>query len=209
MPVNDVESAEVSVRQWILKKFGTQGENVYFESVRRETTTWSVDVQFNIGGYRKYYTVSVDSDTGSVTGYNEKFRPFSFPPYIPPSKGTSSMLLLGALIVSIIVVIIFISQGLTNLVSGMFGLYSSSVLGGVGRIVMGIFLLAFGIIDIYLTVEINSIREMFDRGDIKSAAASNTLALGVVSLIFDGIVPGILLIVAREEMSRLDVKRAA
>ncbi len=203
MTVNDAESAESSVRDWIQKKFGTPGENVNFEAVRKEVAVWVVDVQFMIGGYRKYYTVSVDASTGTVAGYSEKFRPFTFPPYVPPSRGTANMLMLAALIVSVIVVIIFVANGVVNLVGGIFDLYAT-ILGGVGRIILGIFLLAFGIIDIYLTVEINNVRELLDSGDVKSALDRNSLALGVVAIIFDGVVPGILLIVAREEMGRLE-----
>ncbi len=207
LSVNDAESAESSVRDWVQKKFGASGENVYFESVRKDAATWFVDLQLTMGGYRKYYSVSVDSTSGAVTGYNEKFRPFTFPPSIPASRGAANILVLAALIVSIIVVIIFISQGIVNLLGGIFDLYTN-VLGGVGRMILGIFLLAFGVIDIYLTVEINNIRDLVDRGNVNAAKERNSLALGVVAIIFDGVVTGILLIVAREEINRLETQPA-
>lgn len=202
MTVDDAEAAEASVREWILRKFSTQGESVYFESVRRDAGGWTVDVQFIISGYRKYYTVQVDSSTASVTGYNERFRPFNFSPYIPPPKNTASLLVLAALIVSIIVVIVFILTGLSDILGGAFTLYYNA-LAGAGRIVLGIFLFAFGLIDIYITMEINTIRELMEKGDTKAALARNTLVMGVLALIFDGVITGILLIIAREEMGRL------
>ena len=200
MSVNDAESAESSVRDWIQKKFGASGENVYFESVRKDAATWFVELQLTTGGYRKYYSVSVDSASGAVTGYNEKFRPFTFPPSIPASRGAANILVVAALIVSIIVVIIFISQGIFNLYT--------NVLGGLGRMILGIFLLAFGVIDIYLTVEINNIRDLLDRGNVNAAKERNSLAFGVAALIFDGVVTGILLIVAREEINGLETQPA-
>lgn len=203
MAVKDAESAEASVREWIQKKFGTPGENVYFESARKEASNWLLDVQFMIAGYRKYYSMTVDGDSGAVTGYNEKYRPFNFPPFIPPPRNTGNLLLLAALIISVIVVIVFVIQGIVNLIGGVFDIYSG-VLGGIGHVVLGVFLLAFGVIDIYLTVEINTMRELADRGDLKGALSRNTLTMGVICIIFDGVVPGILLIVAREELLRQD-----
>lgn len=208
MAVGDAESAEGSVREWILRKFGTAGEGVYFESVRRDQGAWLVDVQFVISGYRKYYSVAVDASSGSVTGYSERFRPFNLPGYVPSPRGTAGMLMLAALIVSIIVVIIFISSGISNLAGGIFTLYYNA-LGGAGRIILGVVLIAFGLIDIYLTVEINNIREALEKGDIRSALSRNNLAFGVIAIIFDGVVTGILLIVAREEMRRLGTESAA
>lgn len=211
MAVRDADAAEGSVRQWIQSKFGTPGENVYFESVRREASAWTVDVQFIISGYRKYYNVLVDTETGAVTGYTERFRPFTFPnvpPHLTPSRGTAGVLMLAALIVSIIVVIVFIAYSLSNLLTGIFSIYPFG-LAGVGRIIAGVFLLAFGIIDIYITSEINNIRDLLERGDVSGAIARNSIALGVAAVVLDGVVPGILLLIAREEMSSLQRQPSA
>lgn len=208
MPISDADSAEASVREWLRNKFGSTAQDVYFESVRREAAGWSVDVQFMISGSRKFYSISLDAATGSVLGYNERFRPFSFPPPISTSKGTAGALMLGALIVSVIVVIVFISSGLTNILTGIFTLYPST-LGGISRMILGVFLVAFGLIDIYITTEINSVRGLLEQGDIKGALERNSISLGVIALILDGIVPGILLLIAREEMSVLDRRAQA
>ena len=152
---------------------------------------------------RKFYSVSLDTATGSVLGYNERFRPFSFPSPVSTSRGAASALMLGALIVSVIVVMVFISSGLTNILSGIFSLYLGA-LGGISRMMLGIFLVAFGLIGIYITLEISSVRELLERGDIRGALERNSTSFGVIALTLDGIVPGILLLIAREEMVTLD-----
>jgi hypothetical protein len=58
------------------------------------------------------------------------------------------------------------------------------------------------IIGIWVFFRVNSIKAAVDRGDAVTASRLNTTILGILALIFDGIIPGILLLVAKGNIDR-------
>jgi hypothetical protein len=58
------------------------------------------------------------------------------------------------------------------------------------------------IIGIWVFFTINSIKGAVDRGDAATASRLNTTVFGILALIFDGIIPGILLLVAKGNIDR-------
>jgi len=58
------------------------------------------------------------------------------------------------------------------------------------------------IIGIWVFVTINNIKGAVDRGDATTASRLNTTVFGILALIFGGIIPGILLLVAKGDIDR-------
>lgn len=68
--------------------------------------------------------------------------------------------------------------------------------------IIGIIVVIFPIIGIWVFFRINSIKTAVDQGDAVTASRLNTIILGILALIFDGIIPGILLLVAKGNIDR-------
>ena len=58
------------------------------------------------------------------------------------------------------------------------------------------------IIGIWVFLRTNTIKKAVDIGDAATASRLNTTAFGIIALIFGGIIPGILLLLAKGDIDR-------
>lgn len=68
--------------------------------------------------------------------------------------------------------------------------------------IIGIIIVIFPIIGIWVFFRINSIKAAVDQGDATTASRLNTTVFDIIALIFGGIIPGILLLVAKGNIDR-------
>jgi hypothetical protein len=60
----------------------------------------------------------------------------------------------------------------------------------------------FPIIGIWVFFRINNIKTAVDKGDVETASRLNTTIFGIIAIFFGGVVPGILLLVAKGNIDR-------
>jgi hypothetical protein len=110
--------------------------------------------------------------------------------------GSAPTLVLIAMILSILVIIGFGISFIAMLI-----LFANPVAFPFGGFIVFIFLI-FLVISIWILHNILEIRRFMESGDAKSAYDADSVAFGIVALIFNGIITGILLLVARDDLRR-------
>ncbi|MEM3403932.1 MAG: zinc ribbon domain-containing protein [Nitrososphaeria archaeon] len=65
----------------------------------------------------------------------------------------------------------------------------------------------FPIIGIWVFSRINNIKAALDKGDVETASKLNTTLFGIIAIFFGGVVPGILLLVAKGNIDRVTSQR--
>ena len=132
----------------------------------------------------KRYLVTVNA-AGAVIGHREA--------YSGKNGGENSTLILIAFVFSILTLVAF-------------GIYAVVLLGialapGIGTFaLLALIPLVFFAVGLYCFVRINRIRIYYNAGKYREAYQENSVGLGILTLIFNGVVAGVLLLVARSSM---------
>ena len=191
------------VKQWALFNYNVEEDSVNVFSLNKmENGNWKALCSFRINNFEKRFLILLDS-SGNVISYSD-FRMYG-------NFHSSQDLTLVAEIFSIIAIIGY-SIALIEILYIYTVYYSehpylSCVGVPVGPNAMISFTTILGfllipiivsiIVGIYILSRILKIRRYLISGDIASAINENTVALGIIALIFNGIITGVLLLISR------------
>lgn len=190
MTINSVDEANRIGKDWLSREYGVATGSITTVSCVRTGTVWNVVLSFySFSDLRKYQVVI--SDEGNIIKTQQLGNAVN-----QRAMGSAPTLVLIAMILSILVII-------------GFGFYSIALLAIIAIPVtfpfvafLGLIPLAFLVISIWVLYRILTIRRFMESGDAKSAYDADSVAFGIVALIFNGIITGILLLVARDDLRR-------
>ena len=156
----------------------------------RTSTVWNVVLSFYSFSEPMKYQVII-SDEGNIIKTQQLGNAVN-----QRAMGSAPTLVLIAMILSILVII-------------GFGFYSFALLALIAAPVafpfvafLGLIPLVFLVVSIWVLCRILAIRRFIESGDAKSAYDADSVAFGIVVLLFNGIITGILLLVARDDLRR-------
>ncbi len=117
-------------------------------------------------------------------------------------QGADTLVLI-AFVFSILTIIGFVIAGIYYIIILLYivGFAGFAVIAFV-FVIYGLIFLVFAAIGIYVFIRINKLRDAIRNGDAIGADQINTVALGILALIFNGLLPGILLLVARSHTEK-------
>ena len=190
MTINSVDEANRIGKDWLSREYGVATGSITTVSCVRTGTVWNVVLSFySFSDLRKYQVVI--SDEGNIIKTQQLGNAAN-----QRAMGSAPTLVLIAMILSILIII-------------GFGFYSIALLAIIAIPVtfpfvafLGLIPLAFLVISIWVLYRILTIRRFMESGDAKSAYDADSVAFGIVALIFNGIITGILLLVARDDLRR-------
>ncbi len=190
MTINSVDEANRIGKDWLSREYGVATGSITTVSCVRTGTVWNVVLSFySFSDLRKYQVVI--SDEGNIIKTQQLGNAAN-----QGAMGSAPTLVLIAMILSILIII-------------GFGFYSIALLAIIAIPVtfpfvafLGLIPLAFLVISIWVLYRILTIRRFMESGDAKSAYDADSVAFGIVALIFNGIITGILLLVARDDLRR-------
>ena len=190
MTINSVDEANRIGKDWLSREYGVATGSITTVSCVRTGTVWNVVLSFySFSDLRKYQVVI--SDEGNIIKTQQLGNAAN-----QGAMGSAPTLVLIAMILSILIII-------------GFGFYSIALLAIIAIPVtfpfvafLGLIPLAFLVISIWVLYRILTIRRFMESGDAKSAYDADSVDFGIVALIFNGIITGILLLVARDDLRR-------
>ena len=190
MTINSVDEANRIGKEWLSREYGLATGSITAVSCARTGTVWNVVLSFYSFSEPRKYQVII-SDEGNVIKTQQLGNAVN-----QRAMGSAPTLVLIAMILSILVMI-------------GFGFYSIAVLAIIAAPVafpfvafLGLIPLVFLVAGIWVLYRILAIRRFIESGDAKSAYDADSVAFGIVALIFNGIITGILLLVARDDLRR-------
>ena len=173
-----------AAKSWISTQTGMSTTGLHVFQFEKKGADYEVGIEGYSADALKRYLVTVNI-SGTVLGHREA--------YAANRGGGDSTLITVAFVFSLISLILF-------------GIYFFFMLGLLFTPGIPIFAfiaiipLAFFIVGLYCFMRVNKIRHYLSEGKYLEAYQENTVGLGVLALIFNGIVTGILLLVARSSM---------
>ncbi len=182
-------------RSEIKNKFNVN--DVVIESQDLEEDKWIIITKFTFNDEKKYYKIIIDNEKESVESLSEYN-------YSIPDKLTirnESIIILIAFIISIIYLVykIYTIIVTANLISTSKLAPAISIFSGVYEL---IYLTSFiMLVDIYIILRIFMVLIYLNSGNYKQVYKENSVVLGILALIFGGIVPGILLLIVRDKLN--------
>jgi len=117
-----------------------------------------------------------------------------------PALGSIKTELLVGLIFAILALIGFLIASIMFLAAFTY-LATSAVVGIF--ITEGIIFLIFFIVSIIVTMRIYRMYKAADAGDVATLKSMNSIAWGIIALIFSGLIPGIMLLIAHGSIQQL------
>jgi hypothetical protein len=190
MTINSVDEANRIGKEWLSREYAVATGSITTISCMRTGTVWNVVLGFySLSEPRRYQIVI--SDEGNVIQAQQLGNAVNH-----RAMGSAPTLVLIAMILSILIIIGF---GISFIV--LLILLANPVTFPFGGFIVFIFLV-FLVISIWILHNILEIRKFIESGDAKSAYEADTVAFGIVALIFNGIITGILLLVARDDLRR-------
>lgn len=186
--VQSAGDAEAAARQWVYSKY-PGAQDVSFNSVMPAGPSWIVELSFREGSNISSFRVTVSAD-GDVTGYQS----ITSRPAIQTSELGEILIIVSLVISAIIALVLFIS-GIARLFLGAVFFFTGPLI-----LISAVISIIVGLIDAYLTVEINNIRKMVEERNYRGAAETLSLGFIIVAFIFEFLITGILLFIAREEL---------
>ena len=190
MTINSVDEANRIGKEWLSREYGVATGSITTVSCARTGTVWNVVLSFYSFSEPRKYQVII-SDEGNVIKTQQLGNAVN-----QRAMGSAPTLVLIAMILSILVLI-------------GFGFYSFALLAMIAAPVvfpffafLGLIPLVFLVAGIWVLYRILTIRRFIESGDAKSAYDADSVAFGIVALIFNGIITGILLLVARDDLRR-------
>ncbi len=190
----DINQAIEIAKSEIQKQFNVT--EISIKSSNLKNGIWHISTSFILNNEQKYYSVNVNSDSGSVEDiYETKFNSGDI--------GSAPTLITIAFVFSILAVIGYV---IALFAYSLLGIVTVSTPSGSTVMAFAIFplviFLIFLLIDIYILIRIMKIRKSISNGNYKSAYNENSLGFDILALIFGGIITGILLLVARDGLNR-------
>lgn len=203
----DINQAIETAKSGIQKQFNVT--EISIKSSNLKNGIWHINTSFILNNEQKYYSVNVNNDSGFIEDMNETKLSTG-------DAGSAPTLVTIAFVIQIIAVISYAIAfvvyagfaiatasvstytSVTSVPSANPAIFSIDVLIVVLIVVFLILLL----IDIYILRRIMKIRKFIRNGDYKSAYEKNTIAFGILALIFGGLLTGILLLVARDGLNQ-------
>jgi len=191
------------VKEWALMNYGVIENSVNVFSVKKLSNGyWNARCSFIINNEERRFSLSLDSN-GDIVSYSDLQKAAS------ADMGSAPTMILIAEVFSIIgVVAIFFGIIVITLIS-VTSVTAVSPNGVTtlnpmfaGFAIPLVFLLIMAIISLYILSRILRIRRYILAGDAASAYEEDSVGLGVLALIFNGVIAGILLLLAREDLRR-------
>ena len=189
MTIDSVDEANRLGKEWLGKEYNVSPDRIKGVSCVKSGNMWNVVLSYYSFTEPKKYLIVISED-GKVLRTQELS---AYPKQ--ESMGSAPTLILVALIFSILVVVGFAFYFISML------FFVLSPIGPIGFGVLGFIPLVFLIVGIWVLSRISAIRSYIEKGDARSAYERDTVALGIVALIFNGVIPGILLLLAREDLA--------
>jgi hypothetical protein len=197
----DINQAIETAKLEIQKQFNVI--EISIKSSNLNKGIWHINTSFILNNEQKFYSVNVNNDSGSIEDvYETRFSSGdvgSAPTLITIAFVFSILAVLGYAILFIIYSVTAIS--VVSVTSSTSSISSTPAFSGL-IIILIVFFLIFFLIDIYILIRIMKIRKLIDNGDYNSAYDKNSVAFGILALIFGGIITGILLLVARDGLNK-------
>ncbi|WP_297027153.1 hypothetical protein [Thermoplasma sp.] len=191
------------LKEWALLNYGAPEESVNVFSVNRLSNGyWNARCSFIYNNEEKRFSVSLDSN-GEIVSYSDLSKTGSgdmgsAPTMILIAEVFSIIALIG-LVLSLVAVLIAGTASITNVTPA--GTTTVSAFSSViGIIVVAVVIML--VISVYILSRILKIRKYILAGDAVSALSEDSVGLGVLALIFNGIIAGILLLLARDDLRR-------
>lgn len=182
MDSTDTSRLVDAARTWIADQTGLSNTSLHIFQFEKKGSDYEIGVEGSFAGTTRKYLVTVNS-SGDVIGHREAFA------YETHPKSDASLLITLAFVFSILALI-------------GFGIYFVILLA-VAIAAVAIIALIPGVlffISIYCFIRINKIRQLYNEGRYREALQENTVGLGILALIFNGVITGILLLIARSSM---------
>ncbi len=117
-----------------------------------------------------------------------------------PALGSIKTELLVGLIFAILALIGFLIASIMFLAA--FTYFATAAVVGI-FITEGIIFLIFFIVSIIVTMRIYRMYKAADAGDVATLKSMNSIAWGIIALIFSGLIPGIMLLIAHGSIQQL------
>ena len=190
MTINSVDEANRIGKEWLSREYGVATGSITAVSCSRTGTVWNVVLSFYSFSEPRKYQVII-SDEGNVIKTQQLGNPAN-----QRTMGSAPTLVLIAMILSILVIIGFAFYSFSLL----FLLVAPAIFPFAA--LLGLVPIFFFAISIWVLYRILAIRRFIESGDAKSAYDADSVAFGIVALIFNGIITGILLLVARDDLRR-------
>jgi len=191
------------VKEWALMNYGVSEESVNVFSVNRLSNGyWNARCSFIFNNEEKRFSLSLDSN-GEIISYSDLAKEGS------GDMGSAPTMILIAEVFSIIgligfflgLIVILLAAANAVTVAGPSGTGTVFVFPPTLAFIIPLLLILISI-SVYILSRILKIRKYIMAGDARSAFEEDTVGLGVLALIFNGIIAGILLLLARDDLRR-------
>ncbi len=183
MESSDTSHIVDAAKTWISTQTGMNSSDLHVFQFERKGSDYEIGIEGTHDGVMKRYMVTVNS-SGTVIGHKEA--------YAASRNHGDNTLITIAFVFSILSLVGF---GLYFIILIGIVVSVSSIIGLLALIPLALFF-----VGLYCLFRINRIREYLKAGKYKEAYEENTLGLGILALLFNGVVTGVLLLVARSSM---------
>jgi hypothetical protein len=172
-----------AAKTWISTQTGMNQNDLHVFQFERKGSDYEVGVEGYLAGTMKKYIVTVNS-SGTVIGHREAYP-------INRNRGDGTL-----------ITVAFVFSILSLVGFGIYFVVLLAVLFSAIPIVaiLSLIPLVLFLVGLYCFFRINRIRNYYNAGKYQEAYDENTIGLGVLALIFNGVVTGVLLLVARSSM---------
>ena len=189
-----------AAKNWISSQTGIQTASMNVFRFEKSGENYIVGIETYSSGKTVKYSVVVGND-GNVISHKELKS--------APESGSAGTLLTLAFVFSIIFEVIFIVEFILGIVAYTAAV-SAATAAGVGIPFAGLFLIApiiyiiLFLVGIYCLIRIMHIRNWYNSGEYQKAYDSNSVLFGVLALLFNGFISGLLMLIARGSMKPSD-----
>lgn len=189
--MNTVDEAVNVAKDWLSSEHSVPRDSIKTVSASKSGDFWYVVLSYYAFTDQRKFSITL-SDDGKVLN----FRDLSA---VQGTRGFGSAptMVLIAEIFSGIILAIWVISLIATVISAAFvpGIAMIATL----IIYPFIFAIFFGV-SVYVFLNIIKIKDAIDRGDAAEAFNRDSVGFGVVALLFNGLIPGILLLLAREDL---------
>lgn len=188
-----VETADDAIRigkEWIGRENAISTDSIKVVSCARNANYWSLVLSFYAFTEPRKFSLMI-SDEGKVVkiqqvGYSTESIGLGSAPTMILIAYIFSMLVLVAYGIYVVILLFL----------------AASPLVAAGVFLIALIPVVLFIVGLWVFLRVGTIRRFMESGDARSAYEANTVGLGVVALIFNGVVTGILLLLSREDLRR-------
>jgi len=186
--LSSLDAANIA-KDWAAEQYGVERGNVNIIASRRmKDGTWSVRLSFPKDHHEMFYSIVI-TDYGTIIDFHRGSDGYASAKSL---KSASTMTLI-ALVFAIISFVAFLVMSFNIFAIVAMGVYGAALIPAVIPI-------AFLFIDGYVLTRILRLRRLIESGDADAAYREDTVGLGILAIIFSGIITGILLLIVRGEL---------